>query len=91
MGTVQSATVFYPSTDPMIIRGKTSASNTDYFNVPYGKLVNCICNAEDDINALTNATVSGSRVTFTVTDSADGTTAITVDSDINFIATIQTQ
>lgn len=91
MTDMTSSTVFYPTTNPVEIRGKTSASNADTFLIPYGQLRNCIVNAEDDINALTNATVSGSTVTLTVTDSADGTTAITVDTDINFIATLRTQ
>ncbi len=86
-----SDTVFYPTAEPNVIRGKTNASNTDTFLIPYGQLVNCIVNAEDDINALTNATVSGSKVTLTVTDSSDGTTAITADTDINFIATLRSQ
>ncbi len=91
MTDMTSSTSFYPTTDPIMIRGKTNASNNDSFKIPYGQLLNCIVNAEDDINALTNATVSGSTVTLTVTDSSDGTTAITVDTDINFIATLRSQ
>jgi len=86
---VTSATVFYPSNNPIEIRGKASASDGDSWIIPYGQLLNCIVNPEDDDDAIATATVSGSTVSLNLTDDAGAN--VTADTDINFIATLRTQ
>jgi len=84
-----TSTVFYPSTDPTILRGKTNASDNDTFTIPYGQLKDCMVSSQDDNDAIVSADTSGSVVTLGCIDDAGAT--VSVDFDILFECIIRVQ
>jgi hypothetical protein len=82
-------TSFYPSSDPSVVWGKSSASNGDHWIVKNGTLESCMVQAEDDDDAIATASVSGSTITLALTDDAGAN--ITGDTDIVFVARLKNQ
>ena len=73
-----SSVVWLESTDPSIIRGKVSAYNDDWFNIPYGKAVDCMVSSQDDDDAIVSADVSsGVKITFGAVDDGGAALATT--------------
>lgn len=75
-----SDTVFYPSTDPLKISFKTSASDADTFNIPYGTAVEAFGSSTDTDDEIATFVCSGSKVTVGLVN--DGGGQVNSDRDL---------